>query len=115
MDPSSSYFNKKIVDLTDAELIALGFHGENALPAIKRLVDRIRAHSDRTFTCFMIDCVRGDHQVNARPQDATKPPASPTTPSSPALSEAETLHIARSSSTTPTPGQSSPAQSSPQT
>ncbi|KAI0044591.1 hypothetical protein FA95DRAFT_1562042 [Auriscalpium vulgare] len=115
MDPA--YIDKKVVDLTDAELIALGFQGEHVAPGIKHIIDSVRASPENlgTVTCFMIDLLMRSYPDpnKAPPQDPTQPPASPTTPSSPALSEAETLHSARSSSTTPTPGQSSPAQSSP--
>ncbi|KAF9472389.1 hypothetical protein BDN70DRAFT_909163 [Pholiota conissans] len=81
MDPA--YLNKKIVDLSDAELITLGFLGENVAPDVKSIVDAVKANPDRlgTVTCFMVDCLKSMY-----PQDATQPPASPT------LSEAETLY-----------------------
>jgi hypothetical protein len=40
----------------------------------------------------MVDCVKRKYSVQAPPQDATQPPASPTSLTSPALSEAETLY-----------------------
>ncbi|KAI0044599.1 hypothetical protein FA95DRAFT_1681056 [Auriscalpium vulgare] len=87
----SAYFHKKIVDLSDAELIALGFQGEDAAPGIKRIVDMVRAHPENlgTMTCYMVDCVRRKYQIKARPQVATKPPASST---SPVLSEDQPPH-----------------------
>ncbi|KAI1796806.1 hypothetical protein LXA43DRAFT_1089876 [Ganoderma leucocontextum] len=75
-----AYLNKKIVDLSDTELIALG----------------VKADPDRlgTVTFFMVDCVKCKYPVQAPPQDTThwQPPASPTSPTSPALSEAEALY-----------------------
>ncbi|KAF9479019.1 hypothetical protein BDN70DRAFT_921535 [Pholiota conissans] len=81
MDPA--YLNKKIVDLSDAELISFGFLGEDVAPDVKHIVDTVKANPDRlgTVTCFMVDCLKSMY-----PQDATQPPASPT------LSEAETLY-----------------------
>ncbi|KAI0294522.1 hypothetical protein BC826DRAFT_1091605 [Russula brevipes] len=87
------YLNKKVVDLSDAELIALWFLGENVAPGVKCIVDKVRAYPYRlgSVTCFMVDCLKRQ-SVQAPPQDATQPPASPTSPTSPALSEAETLY-----------------------
>jgi len=58
MDPS--YRNKKIVDLTDAELTALGFMGDNVAPGVKRIVDKVKASPDKldSVTCWMVDCLR---------------------------------------------------------
>ncbi|KAI0044593.1 hypothetical protein FA95DRAFT_1574345 [Auriscalpium vulgare] len=77
MDPA--YNTQKIVDLSDTELIALGFQGENVAPEIKRIVDMVRAHPENlgTMTCYMVDCVRRNYQIKAPP----KP------------SEAETLYL----------------------
>ncbi|CAA7269372.1 unnamed protein product [Cyclocybe aegerita] len=58
MDPA--YLNKKIVDLSDAELIALGFLGENAAPDVKRIVETVKARPDHlgTVTCFISSATR---------------------------------------------------------
>ncbi|TFK61877.1 hypothetical protein BDN72DRAFT_804714 [Pluteus cervinus] len=76
MDPA--YMKKKIVDLTDDELISLGFLGENVAPEVKSIVETAKASPDLLgfITCFVVDCIRCNHQ-----------------PSSPALSEAETLYL----------------------
>lgn len=97
MDPA--YLNRKIVDLTDAELIALGFLGENVAPGVKRIVDQVKADPSRlgNVTCFMVDCLKRKHPVQAPPQDAALPPVSPTSPTSPTLNEAETLYSELSS------------------
>ncbi|KDR76881.1 hypothetical protein GALMADRAFT_66307 [Galerina marginata CBS 339.88] len=77
MDPA--YQNKKVIDLSDAELIALGFQGENVHPEVKDIVDKVRASPEHlgTVTCFMVDCLR--RRVN-------RPPTS-------TVSEAETLYL----------------------
>lgn len=92
MDPA--YLNKKIVDLSDDELIALGFQGENVAPGIKRMVDKVKADPIHlgTVTCFMVDCLKRRYTVQASPQDATQSPASPTSPVSATLSQAETVY-----------------------
>ncbi|KAI0344943.1 hypothetical protein BDW22DRAFT_1370552 [Trametopsis cervina] len=58
MDPA--YEKKKIIDLSDAELIALGFAGENALQEVKDYVQSVRANPKYLgwVNCFMLDCVR---------------------------------------------------------
>lgn len=78
MDPA--YLHKKIIDLSDAELIALGFLGENVAPDVKHIVDRVKASPRHlgTVTCYMVDCLK--RRVQAQ-QDA------------PQLSEAETLYL----------------------
>ncbi|KDR76885.1 hypothetical protein GALMADRAFT_225056 [Galerina marginata CBS 339.88] len=70
MDPA--YQNKKIVDLSDAELIALEFLGENVDPAVKYIVDKVKAHPDHlgTVTCFMVDCLK---RWGTRPASPTSP------------------------------------------
>lgn len=75
MDPA--YRTKKIVDLSEAELIALGFLGENVAPDVKYIVNQVRASPDHLgrVTCFMVDCVK---------REATRPPTPP--------SEAEILY-----------------------
>ncbi|KAH7884836.1 hypothetical protein F5I97DRAFT_1938180 [Phlebopus sp. FC_14] len=91
MDPA--YLNKKIVDLNDAELIALGFMGENVAPGVKSVIDGVKADPDNlgSVTCFMVDCLRRKAAVQSRSQDATQPPDSPISPTSPTLSGAEIL------------------------
>lgn len=37
------YRSKKIVDLSEQELITLGFLGDNALPGVRDKVQRVRA------------------------------------------------------------------------
>ncbi|KAI9452421.1 hypothetical protein BJY52DRAFT_913793 [Lactarius psammicola] len=97
MDPA--YWNRKIVDLTDAELIALGFLGENVTPGVKRIVDQVKANTSHlgNVTCFMVDCLKRKYPVQAPPQDTTRPPVSPTSPTSPTFSKTETLYSELSS------------------
>ncbi|KAJ7433076.1 hypothetical protein B0H11DRAFT_1889407 [Mycena galericulata] len=85
MDPA--YLNKKIVDLSDAELIALGFLGENVAPGVKLLVEQVKADPDRlgTVTCFMVDCVKRKY-LTILSCSPLLPPTYPT------LSEAEILY-----------------------
>ncbi|KAG8993137.1 hypothetical protein FRB90_000780 [Tulasnella sp. 427] len=73
----------KIVDLTDAELIALGFMGDNVASGVRRIVNKVRASPDKlgSVTCFMVECYK---------QEAGQGD-SPPSPTSPALSDAETL------------------------
>ncbi|KAG8698816.1 hypothetical protein FRC11_014143 [Ceratobasidium sp. 423] len=97
MDPA--YMNKKIVDLSDEELIKLGFIGDNVAPGVKSIVDGVKADPDNlgSVTCFIVDCLRRKAGVQASPQDAAQPsatpisPTFPTFPTSPTLSDAETL------------------------
>ncbi|KAF9786674.1 hypothetical protein BJ322DRAFT_1106808 [Thelephora terrestris] len=60
MDPA--HLNKNIFDLSDAELIALGFLGENVAPGVKRIIDKAKADPDRlcTVTCFVVDCLKSN-------------------------------------------------------
>ncbi|KAH9932743.1 uncharacterized protein BXZ73DRAFT_89899 [Epithele typhae] len=94
MDPS--YQRKKIVDLSDTELITLGFLGEDVAPSVKRIVDQVKANPDHlgTVTCFMVDLFKRKYPVKVPPQDATHLPVSPVSPVSPTSSipsEAQTL------------------------
>lgn len=69
MDPA--YAKKKVIDLSEKQLIALGFLGENALPEVKNIVERARANPDllgNMTTCFVVDCVR--HSVMEKRQRA---------------------------------------------
>ncbi|EIM82789.1 uncharacterized protein STEHIDRAFT_149180 [Stereum hirsutum FP-91666 SS1] len=86
MDPA--YRNKKVVDLTDQECIALGFLGESVAPGIKDIVEKVRADPVRlgTVTCFAVDCLKRRYGTAPAP-----PKDSPTSPASP-ISEAETLY-----------------------
>ncbi|TEB21381.1 hypothetical protein FA13DRAFT_1741957 [Coprinellus micaceus] len=88
MDPE--YLTKNIVDLTETELIALGFLGDDAPASVKSMVEEVRADPGHlgTVTCFMVDCLRDQcYRERAAAQDATHPSTSPT------ISEAETLFV----------------------
>ncbi|KAI0784034.1 hypothetical protein C8Q75DRAFT_725172 [Abortiporus biennis] len=58
MDPA--YRNRTIVSLTDDELIALGFMGENVAPEVKDIVDKVKASPNYLgyVTCFNVDLIR---------------------------------------------------------
>ncbi|KAH9043505.1 hypothetical protein EDB83DRAFT_2507533 [Lactarius deliciosus] len=89
MDPA--YQNKKIVDLSDEELNTLEFLGKNVAPGVRAMVEKVRADPVRlgTVTCFMVDCLNRRYSAQAPPQDAV---GSPTSPTSPTISEADTLY-----------------------
>ncbi|KAI0028007.1 hypothetical protein K488DRAFT_90200 [Vararia minispora EC-137] len=94
MDPT--YLKKRIIDLSDAELTALGFMGENVPQGVKDIVAQVKADPNNlgTVTCFMVDCLKRRAEVQSRSQGTTQStgsPASPTFPPSPTLSDAETL------------------------
>ncbi|KAI0287433.1 hypothetical protein BC826DRAFT_1117982 [Russula brevipes] len=88
-----AYANKKIADLSEEELIRLGFLGEGVAPGIQDLVKKTKANPEYlgSVTCFMADCLTRVYQAEPTAQDGTKLPASPTSPTSPALSDTETL------------------------
>ncbi|KAI0640727.1 hypothetical protein C8Q79DRAFT_1004112 [Trametes meyenii] len=79
--------NKKIVDFTEDELVALGYLGDHALPRVKETVEAVRADPGRLgyMNVFMIECVKKQHAIPARGQ------GSPASPTSPTFSNAETL------------------------
>ncbi|KAF7301123.1 hypothetical protein MIND_00676500 [Mycena indigotica] len=58
MDPA--YSKKKIIDLTDAELVALGFMGEDAPRDVAMIVEQVRGSPQRlgSITCYMVDILR---------------------------------------------------------
>ncbi|KAH9042942.1 hypothetical protein EDB83DRAFT_2507572 [Lactarius deliciosus] len=87
MDPA--YQNKKIVDLSDEELNTL--LGKNVAPGVKAMVEKVRADPVHlgTVTCFMVDCLNRRYSAQTPPQDAV---GSPTSPTSPTISEADTLY-----------------------
>ncbi|KAF5320240.1 hypothetical protein D9611_011381 [Ephemerocybe angulata] len=76
MDPA--YFDKKIVDCSDAELVSLGFLGENVSPDVKAFIEQIRAHPDLlgSVTCYTADCKRDSlNEAKASAQsEATQSP-----------------------------------------
>ncbi|KAK7048021.1 hypothetical protein R3P38DRAFT_1848831 [Favolaschia claudopus] len=65
---------KKIVDLSDDELTALGFWGDAASPGVIKIVESVKAHRDKLgyVTCFMVDCVRKQYAPPASGQDARR-------------------------------------------
>ncbi|KAG6850084.1 hypothetical protein H0H93_001217 [Arthromyces matolae] len=96
----STYLKKNIVDLSEEELITLGFLGDSELPfhhtrpslthlvdaapGIKALVEKVMADPAHlgTVTCFMVDCLKRKYASPFSPQDAMGYPASPTSPTS---------------------------------
>ncbi|KAG8812983.1 hypothetical protein FRC17_001725 [Serendipita sp. 399] len=80
-----SYRHKTIVELTEQELITLGFLGHNALPGIKDMVEKIRADPENlgTVTCFQVDCLKRKYTPAQTPGESF--------PTSPVVSESETL------------------------
>ncbi|KDQ14763.1 hypothetical protein BOTBODRAFT_55258 [Botryobasidium botryosum FD-172 SS1] len=84
MDP-----NKKIVDMTNEELTALGFMGQNVPAGVKRIVEAVKAAPANlgSVTCFAVECLRRDAAKAAQQDDATDQPDSPTFPTSPTLSD----------------------------
>ncbi|KAG6839278.1 hypothetical protein C0991_004171 [Blastosporella zonata] len=54
------YQNKKIVELTEEELVNLGFLGDDALQGVKDMVEKVRADPRRLghINCFQVDCLR---------------------------------------------------------
>ncbi|KAJ3784852.1 hypothetical protein GGU10DRAFT_399924 [Lentinula aff. detonsa] len=79
-----AYMDKKIVDLSDDELVNLGFLGPNVAPRIKRLVEKVKANPVHlgNVTCFMVDVTKRKYAAQAQP---------PASPISPTVIEAETL------------------------
>ncbi|TFK47626.1 hypothetical protein OE88DRAFT_1714482 [Heliocybe sulcata] len=86
MDPA--YLTKKIVDLSEQELIDLGFLGENVAPGIKTMVEKVRADPMRLgyVTCFTVDHLKRSYSPQAPPEGAVGSPTSPT------ISEADILY-----------------------
>ncbi|KAF7331570.1 hypothetical protein MKEN_00036400 [Mycena kentingensis (nom. inval.)] len=92
------HWDKKIVDLSEEELITFGYTGDNALPVIRDMVGTIRADPEYLgfIDCFQIDSLV-EKYTPARPpaqDDLGSPPRSPTSRSfltSPVVSETETL------------------------
>ncbi|KII87064.1 hypothetical protein PLICRDRAFT_92927 [Plicaturopsis crispa FD-325 SS-3] len=82
MDPA--YSNRKVLDLSEAELISLEFLGKNALPEVKRFVERVQTFPDKLGGMF---CSTVDHLRRSTLQ-AQQPPVP---------SDAETLYAALSS------------------
>ncbi|KZV88596.1 hypothetical protein EXIGLDRAFT_751620 [Exidia glandulosa HHB12029] len=84
MDIDPAYHKKNIVDLTNAELVTLGFLGENVHPHVKYIVEKIQADPKHlgTVTCGMMTHLVWKYPSRApAPQDATSTrPPSPTTP-----------------------------------
>ncbi|KAH9846164.1 hypothetical protein C2E23DRAFT_713660, partial [Lenzites betulinus] len=76
-----------IIDLSDAELISLGFMGENVSLGLKSMVETVRADPENlgTVTCFMIDCVKR----NVLPRDATRLCTSPVSSTYPIARETD--------------------------
>ncbi|KAI0669483.1 hypothetical protein C8Q78DRAFT_1080188 [Trametes maxima] len=108
MDPQ--YANKKLADVSEEELVRLGFLGQGVPPGIQLLIKKARANPDSlgSITCFAADCLtRVYHKTTTAPDPArllasptspTSPtsPMSPTSPTSPTLSDTETLCGTRS-------------------
>ncbi|KAF8259529.1 hypothetical protein EI94DRAFT_1773914 [Lactarius quietus] len=92
MDPA--YLNKKIVDLTDEEARTLGFLGQNVAPGVRVMVEKVRADPENlgTTTCFQLDCLNRRYSAQPPRQDVVGSPVSPTFPTSPTISEADTLY-----------------------
>ncbi|KAI5804818.1 hypothetical protein DFH27DRAFT_386757 [Peziza echinospora] len=88
MDPK--YADKKIADMSEEELVLLGFLGEGVAPGIQDLVRAAKANPRDlgSITCFMADCLKRVYQAE---QNAAKLPAAPAPPTSPTLSDTETL------------------------
>ncbi|KAI0674586.1 hypothetical protein C8Q78DRAFT_1076207 [Trametes maxima] len=90
--------NRKILDLTDDELVALGYWGDQAIPHVKDAVQAVKNGPQRLgwMTCFMIECVKEQHEVPARRQNPAPqppvPPSSPTFPASPTFSDPEIVY-----------------------
>ncbi|KZS90499.1 hypothetical protein SISNIDRAFT_488376 [Sistotremastrum niveocremeum HHB9708] len=73
MDPA--YMDKKIVDLSEDELIMLGFVGDDVHPEVVDMVKTVRASPQHlsSITCSMLDCVK--HRYSDQPsQDASMTP-----------------------------------------
>ncbi|KAJ3721435.1 hypothetical protein DFJ43DRAFT_685756 [Lentinula guzmanii] len=80
-----AYMDKKIVDLSDDELVKLGFLGPNVAPGIKSLVEKIKANPVYlgNVTCFMVDVTKRKYAAQAQP---------PASPISTTVNEAEMLY-----------------------
>ncbi|KAI6143453.1 hypothetical protein BKA82DRAFT_4186199 [Pisolithus tinctorius] len=89
------YRSKKIVDLSEQELITLGFLGDNALPGVRDKVQRVRADPVHlgSVNCFQVECLRRKYSAQPPAQGGTVPtsPTSQSFPTSPIVSEAGTL------------------------
>ncbi|KAF8350664.1 hypothetical protein F5887DRAFT_1209562 [Amanita rubescens] len=83
----------RIADLSEEELIRLGFLGEGVAPGIQDLVKKAKANPKYlgSVTCFMADCLTRVYQAEPTAQGGTKLPASPTSPTFSPLSDTETL------------------------
>ncbi|KAG9016242.1 hypothetical protein FRB90_003634 [Tulasnella sp. 427] len=91
------FWSKKIVELSEEQLIILGYLGDNALPGIRDMVKKIRADPERlgSVTCFQVDCLMRTYTSAQPPAQGAvgPPPTSPTSqsfPTSPVVSETET-------------------------
>ncbi|KAI0003020.1 hypothetical protein BJV74DRAFT_930583 [Russula compacta] len=82
------FWNTKIVDLSEEQLITLGYLGDNALPGVRDIVEKIRADPERlgAVTCFQIDRL-----VRKRCGFSSNVSTSQSFPTSPVVSETETL------------------------
>ncbi|GBE84205.1 hypothetical protein SCP_0601830 [Sparassis crispa] len=91
MDPA--YQNRKIVNLSDKELRTLNFLGQNVAPGVRAIVDKVKADPVNlgSMTCFMVDCLNRRYSAQPPPQDAVASSTSPTFPTSPTISEADTI------------------------
>ncbi|KAI0033463.1 hypothetical protein K488DRAFT_69863 [Vararia minispora EC-137] len=66
------------------------YRNKNVAPGVRVMVDKVRANPTHLgfVTCFAVDCLNRRYSAPATPQDA---PGSPTPPTSPTISEADTL------------------------
>ncbi|KAF4623360.1 hypothetical protein D9613_001403 [Agrocybe pediades] len=88
------YRTKKIVELSEEELINLGFLGDNTLAGVRAIVQKVRADPERLgpVACFQVDCLKRKYTPQPRAQGAAgSPPASPTSPTSPFVNKTDTL------------------------
>ncbi|KAF9047801.1 hypothetical protein BJ165DRAFT_1468210 [Panaeolus papilionaceus] len=78
--------DRKIVDLSDAELASLGFLGDAASPGMIKIVEAIKAHPGQLgyVSCLMLDCLKRQHPPPNPQQDVPKstqpPPNAPRFP-----------------------------------
>ncbi|KAI0647128.1 hypothetical protein C8Q79DRAFT_925748 [Trametes meyenii] len=81
--------SRKIIDLSEEQLVALKYLGDDALPGVKAMVEKVRADRENLgeVTCFQIE--RLVRKYTPAEGAAASPPTSPTSqsfPTSPVLS-----------------------------
>ncbi|KAF9555861.1 hypothetical protein CPC08DRAFT_737257 [Agrocybe pediades] len=88
---------KKIVELSEEELVTLEFLGDNTLAGVRAIVQKVRADPERlgSVTCFQVDCLKRKYTPQPSAQGAAGFPSrsrtSHSSPTSPVVNQTDTL------------------------